>query len=158
MVVTQSGWMAVEVTQSDLPVFCQGEVVTLTANVTGTPAVAYLWSTGETTQSIEVGASGTYDVTVTNILGCHAYDTYTTVFNISDLLSSYIILARKEVKLEGTKIYDLGVGVKDNKGKIKVKHQSQITAPGTFARAHKVEVDNSSMVTDIILPGCCSLA
>lgn len=46
--------------------FCPGGSVTLTAN-TGT---AYLWSTGETTQSITVAQTGNYTVTVTNALGC----------------------------------------------------------------------------------------
>jgi PKD repeat protein len=43
-----------------------GSVVTLTAS----PAVSYLWSTGATTQSIDVGASGSYTVTETNSYGC----------------------------------------------------------------------------------------
>lgn len=42
--------------------FCQGGNVVLTAN-TGT---SYLWSTGATTQSITVNATGSYTVTVTN--------------------------------------------------------------------------------------------
>lgn len=46
--------------------FCQGGSVTLT---TGSYA-SYLWSTGETTQSINVSTSGTYSVTVTNGNGC----------------------------------------------------------------------------------------
>ncbi|HLG35077.1 MAG TPA: T9SS type A sorting domain-containing protein, partial [Bacteroidia bacterium] len=41
---------------------------TLTANSTG--AVAYLWSTGATTQSITVTAAGTYSVTVWDSAGC----------------------------------------------------------------------------------------
>lgn len=36
----------------------------------GNPGSTFLWSTGETTQSISVAASGTYDVTVTNAQGC----------------------------------------------------------------------------------------
>jgi hypothetical protein len=41
---------------------------TLTANAPG--AVAYLWSTGDTTQSITVTAAGTYSVTVWDAGGC----------------------------------------------------------------------------------------
>ena len=47
--------------------FCAGNTVTLTAPAAG----SYLWSTNETTQSITVAASGTYDVDVTTA-GCTA--------------------------------------------------------------------------------------
>lgn len=47
---------------------CPGDSIILTAN-TGSN---YLWSTGETTQSITVGSSGTYTVTLTDANGCQA--------------------------------------------------------------------------------------
>ncbi|MEY4486283.1 MAG: hypothetical protein RL440_814 [Bacteroidota bacterium] len=47
--------------------FCAGNTVTLTAPAAG----SYLWSTNDTTQSITVAASGTYDVDVTTA-GCTA--------------------------------------------------------------------------------------
>jgi hypothetical protein len=47
--------------------FCAGNTVTLTAPAAG----SYLWSNNETTQSITVAASGTYDVDVTTA-GCTA--------------------------------------------------------------------------------------
>lgn len=43
-------------------VICSGETVTLTASAGNT----YLWSTGQTTQSINVGSAGNYVVTVTS--------------------------------------------------------------------------------------------
>ncbi|HEV8435797.1 MAG TPA: hypothetical protein VGR95_20480, partial [Thermoanaerobaculia bacterium] len=46
--------------------FCAGGSVTLSAPA----ASGYLWSTGATTQSIVVSASGTFSVTVTNASGC----------------------------------------------------------------------------------------
>ncbi len=45
---------------------CEGTVATLTS----TPATSYLWSNGETTQSIDVTEAGNYSVTVTNEYGC----------------------------------------------------------------------------------------
>ncbi|HYC91570.1 MAG TPA: PKD domain-containing protein, partial [Thermoanaerobaculia bacterium] len=48
--------------------FCEGGSVTLTAPAGHT----YLWSTGATTQSIAVGATGSYSVTITNANGCSA--------------------------------------------------------------------------------------
>jgi hypothetical protein len=47
---------------------CQGVTVTLTED--GGDAVSWLWSTAETTQSINVTAGGTYSVTVTDANGC----------------------------------------------------------------------------------------
>ncbi|MBK7108124.1 MAG: T9SS type A sorting domain-containing protein [Bacteroidetes bacterium] len=45
---------------------CEGEDVMLTANT----ASSYLWSNGETTQSITVSESGNYSVTITNENSC----------------------------------------------------------------------------------------
>lgn len=47
--------------------FCQGSTVTLTAP----SGYTYLWSTGETTQTIVASTSGNYSVTVTNSNGCN---------------------------------------------------------------------------------------
>ncbi len=46
--------------------FCEGGAVELTAS----EAASYLWSTGETTQSIVVDTSGTYTVTIFSEAGC----------------------------------------------------------------------------------------
>lgn len=56
------------VTPSGPTTFCDGDSVMLTAS----GATAYLWSTGDTTQTITVMASGTYVVTVTDVNGCSA--------------------------------------------------------------------------------------
>jgi gliding motility-associated-like protein len=55
---------------------CAGETVTLTA----TGATSYLWSTGETTQSIVVATAGTYTVSVVDANGCPGASAGTTVF------------------------------------------------------------------------------
>jgi large repetitive protein len=55
--------------------FCEGSSVTLTSS----PAVTYLWSNGQTTQSILVENSGDYFVTVTDMNGCSATSAITTV-------------------------------------------------------------------------------
>ncbi len=51
---------------SGMVYICPGDSVTLTAN----PGVSYLWSSGETTQSIWVAATGYYSVTVTDTASC----------------------------------------------------------------------------------------
>ncbi len=47
--------------------FCEGETITLSADITNT---SYLWSTGETTYEITVNTPGTYSVIVTDANGC----------------------------------------------------------------------------------------
>jgi hypothetical protein len=55
--------------------FCQGGSVVLTSSA----ASGNLWSTGETTQSINVATSGSYTVTVTDGHGCSAVSAATVV-------------------------------------------------------------------------------
>lgn len=60
-----------EVTLDGPASICEGDDVTLT--VSGIPfGNSYLWSSGQTTQSINVSEAGTYSVTVTNFAGCSA--------------------------------------------------------------------------------------
>lgn len=46
---------------------CSGETVTLTPTIDLTSEYSYLWSTGETTETIEVNESGEYELTVTDL-------------------------------------------------------------------------------------------
>lgn len=59
------------VTQNGPVNFCQGGSVTLTASAGST----YAWSSGQTTQSITVSATGNYSVAVGNGSGCNAVST-----------------------------------------------------------------------------------
>jgi|GEM_PF-988174 len=47
----------------------------------GNPGDSYLWSTGETTQTIDVTTTGTYGVTVTNSFGCSFTDSVNVTIN-----------------------------------------------------------------------------
>ncbi|MFP9112398.1 T9SS type B sorting domain-containing protein [Flavobacterium sp. RHBU_3] len=75
-----------EVTDPDdfVKYFCEGTSVTLAPVVTG--ATGYVWSTGETTSSIEVAEGGTYDVVVQNSNGCE----YTATYTVTALTSPVI--------------------------------------------------------------------
>jgi len=78
--------------------FCQGDSVILTAS----SANAYLWSTSDTTQSINVFSSGNYSVTITNGNGCFAtsspitvtantvHNGLTILLSIDTLISPYV--------------------------------------------------------------------
>jgi len=55
---------------------CQGDSTILTVL---NPVASYLWSTGDTTQSITVGQSGVYSVTTTDFLSCNS-DTSISIF------------------------------------------------------------------------------
>lgn len=73
---------AVTITVFELPetgadaevTFCEGTEQLLDAEITD---VDYLWSTGETTQTINITQAGIYTVEVTNAAGCSATRTYT---------------------------------------------------------------------------------
>lgn len=64
-------------------IICAGETTTLTA----TGADTYLWSTDETSESIEVGEAGTYIVTGTDANGCAA--SATVQVTISEPLEAF---------------------------------------------------------------------
>jgi len=61
--------------------FCDG--TTLDAGNAGS---SYLWSNGNTTQTINVTNAGTYSATVTSVLGCVASDTIVITINISPIV------------------------------------------------------------------------
>jgi hypothetical protein len=65
--------LSVSITSSN-PAICSGNVVVLTATaMAGAPAYSFIWSTGETTSSININKAGTYSVTVKdNTPGCKA--------------------------------------------------------------------------------------
>jgi large repetitive protein len=73
--VTVNPTPAATITASEPTTFCQGGSVTLTTS----SGASYIWSTGETSQSITVDRSGNYSVTVTGANGCSATSASTTV-------------------------------------------------------------------------------
>ncbi len=82
-VMVNGGGSPATVTASGPTTFCSGGSVTLSASA----GSSYLWSTGETTQSINVSTSGSYTVAVSNSLNCpsNSAPTVVTVNPISTL-------------------------------------------------------------------------
>src|SRR5664280_2785349 len=69
--------------------FCAGGIVTLTSSV----GTSYLWSNGATTQSINITASGSYTVKVTNASGCQSAASVATVVTANALPATPTITA-----------------------------------------------------------------
>ncbi|MBQ0738368.1 T9SS type B sorting domain-containing protein [Aquimarina celericrescens] len=67
---------------------CQGETVTLSANISG---VIYDWSTGEETSTISVNEEGNYTLTVTNSDGCTATKIFTVQFTEEPEISEVLV-------------------------------------------------------------------
>lgn len=74
-VIVNANPSAPTITANGSTTFCTGDSVTLSSN----QATGNLWSTNETTQSITVMTSGSYDVTYTDANGCSATSNTTTV-------------------------------------------------------------------------------
>ncbi|HLG36432.1 MAG TPA: M64 family metallopeptidase, partial [Bacteroidia bacterium] len=73
--INQSSSLSAVVTASGPLTFCQGDAVTLTSSA----ANSYYWNNAATTQSITVTSSGNYFVTITDVNGCSATSSVTTV-------------------------------------------------------------------------------
>lgn len=62
-------------TQDEDVEFCKNGTTTISA---GIPNMEYLWSTGATTEAIQISQEATYSVTITNDAGCSAVKNITT--------------------------------------------------------------------------------
>jgi hypothetical protein len=100
-----SGNFKVEISVQNTPVItpngsvstCVGTPVTLTA----TTGASYLWSNGETTQSISTANAGNYTVTVTQVNGCAATSIPKTV-TVTTPPTAATITGTQEVCVNGT--------------------------------------------------------
>src|ERR1035437_4565981 len=69
--------------------FCAGGSVTLSSSAEAN----YLWSNGETTPSINVNATGTYTIRVTNTNGCQSATSAATIVKVNSLPGTPMITA-----------------------------------------------------------------
>ncbi|MCD4735658.1 MAG: LamG domain-containing protein [Bacteroidales bacterium] len=79
---------------------CQQDSIVLDA---GAGFVDYLWSTGDTTQTLAVFQTGTYAVTVEDAFGCAATDsTYVNIINVHIAQNDTTICAGESIELSVT--------------------------------------------------------
>jgi len=140
----------VSISKSLLPVLCQGREVILTA--TPSEPVSYVWTPGGATSAdIDVTATGTYSVVVTNVNGCTGSSSYYVNYNASDLTSAYTIIAFDFVDLHRNTVLNGGVGVTSPTGEAEVEQNSVITAATTFVKAAKITIKSGAVVTNQIV-------
>ena len=82
MTITVNPLPVATITAGGPTTFCPGGSVILTASA----GTSYLWSNGETTQSITVNSSGSYTVIVTNASNCSATSAVTVV-TVQDIIA-----------------------------------------------------------------------
>lgn len=146
------GSLSVMIEIEPLPEFCQSEEIILSANPSELDA--YSWSTGETSPSISVDASGIYSVTATDA-GCTAaasFDVADLKGLLSESLWGYTVLSQKEVRMNMNTVFEGGVGATAVHGKITLNNATEITAPGTFARADHILIYAGSSVSEQLTP------
>lgn len=83
VIVTQTIQLNSIITLPD-DTICAGDTATLAV---ANPAAGYVWSTGDTSQFIEVTQSGQYIVTVTDLLNCQTSDTVNIVVQVCSGIS-----------------------------------------------------------------------
>ncbi|MCF8284022.1 MAG: HYR domain-containing protein [Sphingobacteriales bacterium] len=137
---------------SDNNTFCNE--VTLTASSSLPGNTSYMWSTGETTQSIILGsldADGQYFVYVTSEYGCNSAQPATYNYAKQNLVNSYTILVNNEVELKGTNTVQSGsVGVMKATGEAEFEKGVSIIAAGTFTKSPKYKLKNTVTIANKI--------
>jgi len=143
---------SVSITQDVLPGFCQGGAIVLKTSTSG-GVTSYLWSTGATSPTINVFASGIYSVTVT-AGACTSTASTMVTYNKSSLLSAYTLIATQDNQnmqlglKHHSEVLSGGVGALGSAGEIQVTEESMVTANTTFARAADFDITGGSIVTN----------
>lgn len=114
---------------------CHGTYTTLTANHSDDDTYTYLWSTGETTRSIEVDVAGEYRLILTNAAGCADTASVTVAFR-EPPLTPYI---------------------PDTMMCLRESGPLQLLAPGGYVAYEWVGVDGAGQEVEITAPGTYTL-
>ena len=137
----------VEISPSNVPLWCQG-VKVLFAKVANIAQLAeplsFSWSTGATTQEIQVSANGTYSVTVVDGNNCGTVESIVLNEDLTQLLSAHTIVVEEEMDMDNSLVLSGGVGILDA-DEVSIQNNSDIT---TFLVSAQALIDGSSNVND----------
>ncbi len=142
---------------SNADAFCNK--LSITANSTLSGPYSYAWSYNNaafaTTQQIQLGnanGDGNYSVYTFDGFGCRSAVPAVYNYQKQNMISSYTILANKEVELHGYNSVQSGsVGLMKAEGKADFKKYSSMTGAGAFVKAPKIEVDNGASVPNRVI-------
>ncbi len=142
----------VEISQEDVPLWCQG-IQVLTANVLNpddlTYPLTFEWSDGLPGDPVVIApANGEYTVTVTDALNCSTVVSTVVDEDISSLFSAYTIISGEEFEMFASDVLGGGVGIEDaDEGEIGLNSNIY-----TFFKANlaNVMIDGSSYVNELI--------
>ncbi len=111
----------------DTVIISQGQIITLDAGTNGT---SYLWSTGETTQTIDVDSAATYYVTVSNNCGSSTDSIVVVIITSTDgikIMSNSIKVcpnpATDYIRVNGVKDND-HISIYDQSGRMMIQTQT----------------------------------
>ncbi len=124
---------------------CSGQIITLNA---GPGYAAYLWSTGDVTQTTDVTLTGIYTVTATTAGGCNIYDTVNITFHALPVVA---LGADYNSCTGNTEVIDAGAGfVSYLWSTSAVTQQISVTATGTYA-VTVTDANNCKNSDDIVV-------
>jgi len=149
----------VAIEQGEMPVFCQGDQVVLSA--VSSEEVTYQWSiveegsrsiisNGDLPRLAFVFETGNYRVVVTNANGCTAEDTIKVDYDKTRLASTYTIIAKREAAFKRNTVGSGAVGILTAAGKAKLESSTMVTDAGTYIKAPLIEVKTGSVVSEKI--------
>lgn len=142
-VVTVEGIIPeVTISSGELPEFCQGAVLVLTASTIQPDSQirSFEWSGdgisgANDNSSVNVSGNGTYTVTVTSETNCVTTESFTVSgFDAGELISSYTILAFDDIFLHNSNLVETGaIGVTGTNGTVKLFQASTVVGFGQAA-------------------------
>ncbi len=129
--------------------FCNS--IQLTAN-SSVPVNTFNWSTGQTTQSIDLTTAnqpGSYSVNLTYVNGCNAAANYS--YDPQVLTSSYTLLATTSLKMHSNNtVINGSAGVVNSTGSASIKKNTSIAGPGAFLKANNISLQTPYNIPTIL--------